>query len=166
MQLLCQLGFSRIDHNFQSPVRSDKITEEVKTKLSKRYNMQLIGITGGMTDCVNELGLSFQIRGPIAKDILRKMLVDCVQEFLAPINADEKLRPFLKNYPITPKEIMIEIYIVNDRGGNVYDPEISVAVAKRGRLRYHTEDENDRFSYKKVTEEDYEIARKIVQEEK
>lgn len=148
-------------------VRADKITEEVKALLSKRYKMQVVGITGGMADCVNVLGLSFQINGPIPKNVLREMLVDCVEEFLVPINADEKLRPFLKNYPFTAKEIDIAIFIKDKNGNRLYDPEISVASAHYGKVYFNTVDKNNTMNgYKEWMEEDYETARKIVEENK
>lgn len=147
-------------------VRADKITAEVKDKLRKRYNMSVVGITGGMIDCVNVLGLSFQIRGPLVKDVLRRMLIDCVEEFLTPINADEKLRPFLKNYPFTAKEIVISIFVDDKNGLELYDPEISVASAINGKLIFRTVDIDNPWGYKQCMEESYENARKKVQEEK
>lgn len=146
-------------------VRADKITANVEAKLVKRYSMRVVGRTGGMIDYVNVLGLSFQIHGPLTKDKLREILVDCVEEFLSQINSDEKLRPFLKNYPFTPKEINIAIFVVDDTGRKIYDPSITVASAYHGKIWYDTVDINDNFGYKSSTEEDYKTARKIVQTE-
>ncbi|MEI8366168.1 MAG: hypothetical protein WCF65_07090 [Parachlamydiaceae bacterium] len=145
-------------------VVANKITDEVAVKLSKKYNMKLMGSTGGMADCVNVIGLSFQIRGPLSQEILRKILVGCVEEFLVSINANEQLRPFLKNYPFTPHEIEIEIFVVDDTGKKIYDPEIGVATAKHGGLRYHTKarEPGYLFGYKTTTREDYNAALKIV----
>ena len=88
----------------------DLITADVAAKLAKRYNMRLIGVTGGLARRVNVLGLSFQIRGPLSKEQLRAIVVDCVEEFLLPINTNERLRPSLKNYPFTANEIEIKIF--------------------------------------------------------
>jgi hypothetical protein len=139
-----------------------QIRTDVAAKLTKRYNMRVIGVTGGMADCVNVIGLSFQIRGPLSKEKLREILVDCVEEFLTPINESEKIRPFLKNYPFTEKEIIIKIFIVDETGIRVYDPDIAVATAINGKVRYDTEDINDEFGYKQQIREDYQIALEIV----
>ena len=145
-------------------VMADQITEVVKDKLIKRYNMRVIGVAGGMADCVNLVGLSFQIRRPLSKERLREIIVDSVEEFLTSINKNERLRPFLKNYPFTAKEIEIEIFIVDNTGREVYDPEIMLAAAYRGTVKYRTEDKDNKFGYKSTTEESYETALKIVKE--
>jgi len=146
-------------------VIAQQIRTDVAAKLSKRYNMQVIGVTGGLADCVNVLGLSFQIRGPLIKEELRRILVDCVEEFLIPINTNERLRPFLKNYPFTSKEIEIEIFIVDDTGRRVYDPEIMLAAEYHGIVEYRTADKNTEFGYKQEMEEDYQTALSIVRKE-
>ena len=143
-------------------VMANQITEAVKAKLTKRYNMRVIGVTGGMADCVNALGLSFQIRGPLTRENLRTILVDCVEEFLTPINANENLRPFLKIHPFPPNRIMITLYVIDNTGKEVYDPEIAVASASSGKIWYNTLDKNAKFGYKQEIEESYETALKIV----
>ena len=144
-------------------VISQQIRADVATTLTKRYPMRIIGITGGLANSVNILGLSFQIKGPLSKERLREIIVDCVEEFLTPINANERLRPFLKNYPFTANEIEIEIYIVDETGRRLYDPEIMFAGESNGTLRYRTVDINDKLGFKSYFEEDYETAHKLVQ---
>ena len=160
-------GVSSVDNQYipaDYVVIADQITDEVAAKLSKQYNMKLIGSTGGMAGCVNVIGLSFQIRGPLNQETLRKILVGCVEEFLTPINANERLRPFLKNYPFTSHEIEIEIFVVDARGEEIHDPEIGIATAKHGGLRYHTKarEPGYLFGYKTTMKEDYNAALKIV----
>ena len=94
-----------------------KIRADVAAKLAKRYNMRVIGIGGGLAGGVNRLGLSFQIRGPLSKEQLRAIIVDCVEEYLLPINTNERLRPSLKIYPFTADQIEIEIFVVDQSGG-------------------------------------------------
>lgn len=145
---------------------AQKIRAEMAKNLSNRHHMQVIGISGGMMGTVNILGLDFQIPGPLTKDKLRKILIDCVEEFLVAINADEKLRPFLKNYPFTEKEIEIVIFVSDKNGRELYDPDISVASAVDGKIYFNTVDKNKpKGPYKEWFEEDYETAKAIVQKE-
>jgi hypothetical protein len=158
-------GIKSLNNQYDSPnyiVMAHKIRDKVATKLSKRYNMRVIGVTGGMADCVKVMGLSFQIRGPLSKTRLREIVVDCVEEFLIPINADEQLRPFLKNYPFTANELEIELFIVDDSGIKVYDPEIMIAAESSGEIRYLTYERDAKFGYKSTVDEDYDTALKIV----
>jgi hypothetical protein len=145
---------------------ADAITADVAEKLTERYPMQVIGVSGGMMNTVNTIGLHFQIRGPITKERLREMLVDSVEEFLTSINANEEIRPFLKNYPFTEKEIDIVIFIVDGLGIHVYDPDPAVAAAAHGKICYYTEDKNNEFGYKQKIKEDYQTALQIVRESK
>ena len=142
----------------------DQITADVAAKLANRYNMRVIGIGGGLAGGVNRLGLSFQIRGPLSKEQLRAIVVDCVEEFLLPINTNERLRPSLKNYPFTANEIEIKIFIVDKSGRRVHDPEIMIAKEFQGTVEYLTVDKDAKFGYKSSTEEDYEEALKIVRD--
>jgi hypothetical protein len=143
-------------------VIAQKIRADMAKKLSKRHNMEVIGVTGGLAGRVNVLGLSFEIIGPLTKEQLREILIDCVEEFMTAINANERLRPHLKNYPFTPKEIEIELYIKGEKRRDLFDPEIRVAVATHGSLRYHTTAKDNPFGYKSEFMEDYEEALKIV----
>lgn len=147
-------------------ILTHQIRSDVAEKLSKRYNMKVRGVTGGMAGSVNVIGLSFQILGPLSKEKLREILVDCVEEFLAPINTSEKIRPYLKNYPFTEKEIEITIFVVDASGRNLYDPEIVVATAFNGKIWYYTEDKDNEFGYKQKIQENYQTALKIVREAK
>lgn len=110
-------------------VMADEITADVASKLTKRHNMKLIGVVGGLADCVNELGLEFQIRGPLTKDQLRGIVINGVEEFLTQINAHTRLRPFLKTYPFTADRIDITLYVIDNNGREMYDPEIAVATS-------------------------------------
>lgn len=147
-------------------VIAQTIRRDMAIKLSKRHHMSLFGEKGGLADCVNILGLSFQIKGPLTKDQLREILIDCVEEFLAAINGNEKLRPHLKNYPFTPKELDISLYIQGSNGEDIYDPEIGTAGAWGGKLEYKTDDPDNIFVYKSRFEEDYQTALDIVRGKK
>lgn len=147
-------------------VIAQEIRANMAKKLSKRHKMRVIGMTGGLADCVNILGLSFQIQGPLAKEQLREILIDCVEEFLAIINSNERLRPNLKNYPFSPKEIEITLFVIGRNEEDIFDPFIGVAYTTGGKLVYNTVDKDDTFSYKSEAEESYEEALNIVKSRK
>lgn len=148
-------------------VMANEITGEVQAKLLKRYKrhkISTVGIMAGMADCVNAMGLEFLIHGHFTKDELRKMLVDSLEEYLSPINSNEKLRPYLKNYPFTTNEVEITFYIRDEKGNSLFDPNISLAYSSRGKLYFYTVDKNDTYGFKVQDKEDYETAKKIVEE--
>ena len=142
-----------------------KIRSEIAQMLAKRYNMKIFGISGGMADCVNMLGLDFQIQGPLPKEQLRRILIESVHELLEAVNSNQQIRPFLKNYPFTEKEIITTLFVIDKNRENVFDPEILVASSYHGRLIFNTKDKAVKYGYKQEIKEDYETALKIVLEE-
>ena len=153
-------------HNEYIPARYVVIAQQIRSdlaeKLSKRHKMDVSGTIGGLANCINILGLSFDILGPLSKEQLRIILVDCVEEFINTINANEELRPHLKNYPFTPHEIEIKLFIVDKNRKDIYDPHISTASAYNGKLSYKTTDPYDDFKFKNKFTETYEEALKII----
>jgi len=147
-------------------VMANQIIAEVEAKLTKRYKMKAISATSGMAGCFNVVGLGFQIKGPLTKEQLRKILIDCVEEFLTTINANERLRPFLKTYPFTEKGIIITLFISDSKGKDIYDPEIMVATSYHGHVSYATKAKDQEFGYKQEFDEDYETAFKLVKDSK
>ena len=141
---------------------ANEIISDVASILKERHKMNVVAVTEGMADCVNVVGLSFQILGPLSKERLREIIVDCVEEFLVLINANEPLRPFLKNYPFTSKEIRIAIFVVDSTGIKVYEPEIMLVAQSCGEIGYRMADKEAKFGYKSSEFEDYETALEIV----
>jgi hypothetical protein len=140
-----------------------KIRNKVAENLSKRYNMKVIGLGGGMADAVNIVGIHFQIVGPLPKEELRRILVNSVKELLDGLNNDEKIRPYLKKYPFTSEGTNIAIFVVDKDGMDVFHPNIDVAgVYYSGKLHFNTTDRDNRFEYKTEEEESYEEALEIV----
>ena len=101
--------------------------------------------------------------GPVSKDRLREILVDSVEELLKQINADEELRPFLKNYPFTENEVEIELYIVNKHGESLLYPNICIGSAYERSINFTTN--LKQFDYNSETES-FEDAARIVRDSK
>lgn len=131
------------------------IRAKVGNKLAKKHHMDLIGIGGGMMKSVYMIGLSFQIRHPLDRNEARERIIDCVEELLTTINANEEIRPFLKNYPFTTKNVQVAIFSVNADGRAVFDPYITVvSVDQSDSITFRTEAPNEKF-YKHRHREPY-----------
>lgn len=151
------------------PARYVVLAEEINCKMAKKYAeqyaMTIVCDRAGLMHKVNLLGFDFQIRGPLSQEQLRKILIDCVEDLLNELNINEEIRPFLKTYPFTSKEVNIGIFIVDANGGkNVFYPSIGVARATKEKIVYRKYDPNSQYSQdKEVLEEFYTDALKIVQ---
>ncbi|MFI0434638.1 MAG: hypothetical protein ACH350_02780, partial [Parachlamydiaceae bacterium] len=95
--LACSFNFLKSQPRDYADIARE-IRTDVGKKLSKKHQMDLIGVGGGMMGSVYMIGLSFQIRHPLNRNEARARIVDCTEELLAAINSNEEIRPFLKNY--------------------------------------------------------------------
>ena len=135
--------------------------------LAKKYKMQLCGAGGGMPEgIVDMLALSFDLKKALTIDEVRPILVDCIDTYLNVVNTDKELKPYLKNYPFTPKNIEISIFFRAPNGKSINDPYLCVAGSLCGKLIYSTKAEGQKFGYKSEVIESYEDAVKILNEKK
>jgi hypothetical protein len=104
-----------------------EIRAKVGKKLAQKHHMDPIGVHGGMMGSVYIIGLSFQIHHPLDRDEARALIVDSVEELLAAVNSNEEIRPYLKDYPFTTKNVELSIYSNYADGRQVFDPYIRVA---------------------------------------
>ena len=135
-----------------------EIRTQIGKKLAKKHQMDLIGVGGGMMGSVYMIGLTFQIHHPMDRDEARARIVDCVEELLAAVNSNEEIRPFLKDYPFTTKNVKLAIFINYPDGREVFDPQIGiVSVDQRDSITYRTKEPN-KSSYKHRYHEPYSEA--------
>lgn len=166
--LLQSLSYSMAAHQSPHYVElANKAQNEIAKTLSKKYDMRVIGDYAALFERVNELGLRFNINGPLSKDELRYILIGCIKEYLCYINSDEEIRPYLKDYPFTSKNIDISIFVygLEKKNFNLYYPEIAVASTYIGNLYYQTYGPENEFQYKTTEKETYEEALAIVKKQ-
>lgn len=144
----------------------DQITADVEKKISKHYHIEILPGYSRGTDWLDRPLLQFQVEGPLTKEELRILLIETAKDFFSAINSDERLRPFLKKYPLTANEVDIGVRIVDKQGVEVYDPDIFSASVRKGKLYFHTLSHDNPFEYKTTEMEDYETAIKIKNQSK
>ena len=138
--------------------------KETSEKLKKTYNINPIGY--GMDGKFEYLEISFEAFRNLPKKQARELLINCVEEFMNDINSNEKLRPHLKEYPFTLKNVGIVFYISDSTGKDFYDPNLCVAGCTKNGLRFKTNDPNQKYKYKETTEETHEEALDLVKKQK
>jgi hypothetical protein len=141
---------------------ADKIRAKVAKTLIKRHNMDWIATSAGMMGSVYMIGFSFQINHPMDRNEARCRLVDCVEELIQAVNENVEIRPFLKNYPFTTKNVKIAIFISQPDGTNVYDPDFSVvSICESNEIIFYTNEPN-KIPYKNEYHEPYQEALSLV----
>jgi len=142
----------------------NNILYEIAYSFKKKYKLYpiatIVAMPGGI---VKELGLDFQIIGPLSKDEIRRILINLAQEFLVFVNSDEAVRPYLENYPFEIKNIEITLFLKDSKGREIEDPHIGIAGISRGRLDYEILVITDIPKVISRVEESYEEALKALQ---
>lgn len=139
--------------------------ERAAVRLEREKGLVPFGSGGQTSDRVKMLHLAFQYRGKIGIPEARRLVTDAVEELVKTVNADEKLRPYLSNYPFRPDNVEVEIYLKNPDRAPIspeVSPEVSpeslrVVASRDGKIEYEA---SDPLSHRLVTvfEENYEEA--------
>lgn len=145
---------------------ADKIVAKTAKNLCKKHNMNWIGDSAGMMDCVYMMGMSFEIRHPLDKDEARFLLTDCAEELLTAINQNKEIRPFLSHFPATTKNVHLAIFSTEKDGNSVFDPYFEVvSISKQDFINFRTKDPNKKYGYKNEYRENYKEALELVREQ-
>lgn len=134
---------------------SDEILEKVAIKLKNELGLIPCGTGGGMLDQIKMLALAFDYNEPLDQDRGREFLILAMDELASAINSDERIRPYLHNYPFDQRNVEIIIYFPTLERSNLEQP--CVIAARRGKLCYKYPSA-DPYKYGKIYEETYEEA--------
>jgi len=117
----------------------DIVERQAARQLQKELSLQLVGTGAQMMDEIRMLSLNFEYDKPIEAYEGRKLLVRAVDVFLATINANEEIRPYLIQYPFKPENIEIRIFLRSADRSDVPPGKLSVVTALEGVLEYDIE---------------------------
>lgn len=105
--------------------------------LSKKYDMRPIGTNVAMPrGNVKLLGLHFQIRGPLQKNELRKILINSAKDFISIVNDNTEIHKYLEHDPFGIQALDITLFVIDSQGMGVDYPDIGVASFRGGNLHY------------------------------
>ncbi|WP_316355689.1 hypothetical protein [Candidatus Neptunichlamydia sp. REUL1] len=135
----------------------NRISDSFLDVASEKYGLTCSGSGGALMDKVNSITLVFDSREenvPIER--ARSLFVKSLEDYLSRINDDEKLRPYLSDYPFTQSGVNFRISFQATKKDEIY-----LVFLSHGKIIYMTKDENQ-APLVKVSEETYEEAREIV----
>ncbi len=145
---------------YQSP-RYVKLAHEITAKTAKKLKEEkklcLVGTGGKMMHDIQAMDMSFNYYKVVDIQTARQLLVDSVEEYLSAINSNEKVRPYLHEYPFTAKNVEIVIYFRNPDGSKVASGKINIAAVTQGEVVYYI-DYPEKHDLRAIHEEAYEEA--------
>lgn len=140
---------------------SDKIFNAYNKTFLKEKNMHLIGQGGAMMYDIEKINAHYYSYEPTTLEQARKLYVDIIEGYLQAYNSNEKIRPYLHNYPFNVDNLDITISFkdeLNQRRGNGY---IALMFRVRGKIFYETYD-HDNKNFVTLLSESYEEARQLL----
>lgn len=134
--------------------------------LGKKYQMEQCASGLGGMDKVWLMCLSFNRYGdPLNEMESRKLMVSITHDYLEAVNNDKQLRPLLKDFPFTPKNLKLKIFNY-DKDQIIHKfPNIGVVFNSEGKLGFFTEDPLSEYGYKTEKYETYDEAVAILKRE-
>jgi hypothetical protein len=150
------------------PIAIDKLVQKVSKRLEKRHQLTLSNYASRRPDeRLDEMVLQFEIRGPLPRQQLRIILVDCANELVHEVNRNEALKPHLASDPFTPNNVHITLW-VKDLVGNEPPPPPNVGIAKfqEGEVSFSIIDYTRGMPVvvTELSRESFEIAAQIVEQ--
>jgi len=136
---------------------------KVSRLIQKKYQLTPIGSGGkAFGGPITQFSLSFDIRAPLSREELRKILIYSSKDFLLIVNSEKEVQPYLVPKPFMLENIEIIIFNHDINGRTVFDPLITVAKVSNGILSFRSEDPEKEYTVKNYYKETYEEALKIV----
>jgi len=124
--------------------KREKLVDEILGKIALKFKNERgllpCGSGGGTADGVRMLALSFNYFTPIGIAQGRELLLEAVNEFASTVNADERIRPYLCNFPFGSRNIQIRIFLQNPDGSEFSQGMVCVVSAIDGILDYTIRD--------------------------
>lgn len=138
---------------------ADEIIKKVAYELKREKGLIPCGTGGQMMDEIQMLALSFDYNKNISIEEGRQLLLTAIGEFTSAINRDERIRPYLANYPFLPKNVQIRIFLKNPDRSTQPD-RLVVVSAINSVLEYEIDDPNGPL-FKTIHKETYEEAHQV-----
>jgi len=130
--------------NTYVPSEKQKLVNEIRKNVAQDIKMKLnlspCGTGGQMMHQIEMLALAFNYYQPITIEEGRNLLITSIDIFVKAVNDDERIRPYLANYPFEPKNVQIRIFLRNPNGSNPGPGEFAVISSIDGILEYDVND--------------------------
>ena len=138
--------------------------EKECAKEFKKYKLRSVGSGGGMANDVEEIGVMFFAYRPATVEEARALEVDLTEKLLKKINENEKIRPYLREYPFKPNRARVSVSFHKPNSSVYTDGSVAYVLQVRGRIVYCAADPKTE-DYYDLHEEPYEEALKLVKKE-
>ncbi len=165
---LAFLGCMAQKVSYPGPGLADEQINHFAEEMEKEKTLFLVGSGGRMMNCISEFDLHFisNSNQQVSISQVRVLVVEMMERFKKEVNANEKIRPYLSNYPVSNKNIVIRISFY-EKFPNRRVPKSSVALVwqRNNKLYYEFYDNETGDFIGKGFNETYEEALRLAHQE-
>jgi hypothetical protein len=113
-----------------------EIERKVLLQLKKEKDLYPCEFGSGGKTPVALLHWGFDYYHEVDIEKARELLLAVTNQFLAEINTNEKIRPYLASYPFKPENLQIEIFFFDQDGSLLTREKLNIACINDGKLEY------------------------------
>lgn len=141
---------------------SDRIFNLYNKELRQQKGLYLNGSGGAFMDDIKKINSSYKSYEPMTIELARQLYVEVIEGYLNRYNEDEKIRPYLHNYPFTIDNLNVMISFW-DKAKKRRDKGLValIYIGKNQEIVYSTYD-YEKKDFVKLHRETYSTAREIV----
>jgi hypothetical protein len=123
---------------------SNKILHGYSAELKKK-GIMLVGEGGAMMGDIQSVFMHYFVPGEFSLNDARKMYVEVAEEYIKRYNDDEKIRPYLHNYPFNISNIELEISFKDEKGNPQENGYVAYISRSNKNLVYYAEYKNNEY---------------------
>ena len=144
---------------------ANRIVSNYSRELAKERDLFLIGSGGAMMDDIKEINVFYVSFRALNVREARKQYIEVSEEFLKKINQNEKIRPYLHNYPFIFKNLDLKIMFKNKNKSFQDEGDVALIFPARNHNIFYEGYDSEKKDFYSLHSETYEEALQIVREE-
>lgn len=114
-----------------------EIEKKFAIEMRNEFGLEYIGNGGQLSKDVDHVDVDFISDKHLNLEEARKIEVKSIERLVQLINEDEKIRPYLREYPFSHKRVTILIGFKDSKGKALLDGSIATMYSARGKIFYN-----------------------------
>lgn len=165
--LIITMGLKVYGKEYESPIYTQyvaEITRSFSKQIEKDFDLKCVGNGGEMPYDVEVISVKFLSYRSATVEEARELEVKLTEKFVQVINAHEKIKPFLREYPFPSSRSHVTISFRDPRKKNSsVGNDVELVFQARNRIFYQAKNLDNPYLGKDIKDESYEEALRIVQ---
>jgi hypothetical protein len=151
----------RIDEKYVN-----EVTREFKKIAKREFGLSSCGSGASMPYDVEKICVHFAVPKRGSVEEARELMVKLKERFLGVINAHEKIRPYLREYPCTINRADINLRFCDEKGREYTDKSVGYVIVGSDNNIHYCYSDQKKDSWEDLYKEPYEKAAEIVHAKK